>query len=301
MILDMLFKKLLIVLLLIGLFGNATIVSADTSVTVSVDRVVLLQQIQKLLLEVERLQALLAVQKSANSLSYSNYVPYDLVLFPISFESVYLVQEGKLFATQKTKTVRTVDQQMFDLFVATIGEKAVNKYLREWRVFQGELENMSAFVELVPIANGWVVGVNREGFLAEDTEVVKSFINLFLHEYAHILVYEIPDFKENYQSNFWSANDLRHLKNMSQLEGRERFVSLTKYFEANPSRFVSEYATSNPDEDMAETFVYFVSEEKPKGLTTREQKILAFYQEPTMVAIREVLRKNIAVLWYFRD
>lgn len=290
------FKKIITALLIITIFWCSTpvIVSANT-VSAESSRTVLLAQIEKLLTEVLRLQTLLNKQSLTTKLvSEGTYTPYDLVLFQIPFETIRPVKNGKLQSLKSTVPLRAVDKQLFELFVSVIGEEAAAKYVREWRVFNKPKADMSAFVELIAGTDDWVVGVNRDGFLANDELIKNSFVDLYLHEYAHILLFSQSEFEASYKEEFWTVADLRHEAKLKQSENN--FELMGQYYDQNHDRFVSEYSTLNSGEDMAETFVSFVTEPKPFGLTIREQKILAFYQESAMVAVRKTLRENLSQL-----
>lgn len=65
------------------------------------------------------------------------------------------------------------------------------------------------------------------------------------------------------------------------------------FYEKYSNRFVSEYAATNPGEDIAESFAVFVVEEVPSGNSVANQKIreLAGYNE--LMAMRERIRENI--------
>ncbi len=61
-------------------------------------------------------------------------------------------------------------------------------------------------------------------------------------------------------------------------------------------RFVSEYAATNPAEDIAEVFTVFVtSNQKPRGNTIADQKVRAFYERPEMINLREEIRQSAIV------
>jgi hypothetical protein len=61
--------------------------------------------------------------------------------------------------------------------------------------------------------------------------------------------------------------------------------------------FVTEYAAVNPEEDMAETWSAFVLKEKPPASqTVAEQKILFFYDQPELVALRAAIRHRLVAL-----
>lgn len=62
--------------------------------------------------------------------------------------------------------------------------------------------------------------------------------------------------------------------------------------------FVTDYAMTSIEEDAAETFAHFVlTNEKPKrNVDLASDKILLFYDDPKMVAIRESIRNNLKKL-----
>lgn len=278
--------------------SSPVLVSARTPLT-NQSQAVLLSQIEKLLVEVARLQTLLNKQTQTTKLvSNGTYTPYTLVLFPISFETILPVKNGKLQSLKSTVPVREVDKQLFELFVSVVGEEAVAKHVSEWRVFNKPKADMSAFVELIAGTDDWVVGVNREGFLPNDKLTRRSFTDLYLHEYAHILLFNQSEFESSYEKRFWTAADLQQETSLEQSDSKNKFALMGQYYDENPNRFVSQYATLNPDEDRAETFVSFVTEPKPLGGTVREQKILSFYQESVMMTERKTLRENLLRLGY---
>lgn len=249
----------------------------------------LLLQIKSLLTEVVRLQELLAQRQELSS-----YSPYEAVIFPLSFERIYLVEDGVLKNTSGANEVRPVDKQLFDLFTSVVGEEAVVDNLKEWRVFKNEISDLGAFVELIAGTDKWVVGVNRENFVAGDEQIIRAYANLFVHEYAHILLFNKTAFESAFQKQFWLAEDERHA---NRVQGSsDQFSVLSRYYNLNRERFVSDYATLSPQEDMAETFVAFVREDKPTGTTIRDKKINQFYTSASFVKERTRLRSNLIAL-----
>jgi len=269
--------------------GHSTSVQAQT-ISSEQNRLVLLQQIERLLTEVRRLQSILAER---TGVPYAYYTPYNSVFFPLRFESIYLVQNGQLFLTDKFKGEKPADMQLFDLFTAIVGKGAVEEHVREWRVFENKSNDLGAFVELMAGTDDWIVGVNRENFSQADTQTIKAFANLFVHEYAHIVLFDKKDMTTKFASSFWTSADTRHANLVAQASERNRFTVLRRYFDDNNTRFVSDYATLSPDEDMAETFVSFVREPKPAGATLRDRKILFYYEYKDFVDLRTELRANL--------
>ena len=295
MIENMTIRNLLVFLLLTLSFISTPLSVSANTMTYAEGKVhaALLEQIKSLLAEVVRLQELLA-QRQERTLASTSYTPYQTVIFPLSFENIYEVKEGKLKRVGGVDTPKLVDSQLFDLFTATIGGAAVKKHVQDWRVFKNENSDLGAFVELIAGTNNWVVGVNRENYVAGDVELTRAFANLFTHEYAHILLFDEVAFEASYTNLFWTAQDERHASRVAQLNNQ--FSVLNEYYNNNRSRFVSDYATLSIEEDMAETFVAFVREGKPTGNTVRDQKIKQFYTSKLFVAERTKLRANLQAL-----
>ena len=72
----------------------------------------------------------------------------------------------------------------------------------------------------------------------------------------------------------------------------EYYDMLYAFYKKHPDQFVDDYATTDPSEDMAETFAYFVYSPKPAGHAIRDQKILFFYDYPEFVLARDQILNN---------
>ncbi|MFK7805148.1 MAG: hypothetical protein AB8G95_26175, partial [Anaerolineae bacterium] len=60
-------------------------------------------------------------------------------------------------------------------------------------------------------------------------------------------------------------------------------------------RFVTEYAGTNPGEDIAESWTHFVLNDRPNGSSVADQKVQFFYQYPELVSLREKIRARLYV------
>ena len=69
--------------------------------------------------------------------------------------------------------------------------------------------------------------------------------------------------------------------------------SLDGFREKHTDIFVTDYAATSPTEDIAETFMIFVLQDKPEGNLIREQKVRFFYGFPEMVAVRDHAREYL--------
>ncbi len=282
---------LLVFFISVNLFPAEVRANYNQKTSVNAKDTYFLQVINQLLLEVLRLQNLLNEQKSVSE----DRVPYPSVLFTRPMEAKYFTQDNRLTSVSGG-VVREIDQELFRFFSDVLGKEAVAKYVAEWRVFYEEDANIDAFVESTENPNRFVVSVNRFGFDQTKNESRQSYAELFIHEYAHLLFLEQTDLVKNYTEMFWTPADINHANRLKNLHGEEAGYKLMSYYENNQDRFVSDYATFSPDEDMAETFVTLVYGDLPTGQTIRDLKILALYGNPTLRLVYNRVRENLAKL-----
>lgn len=264
----------------------APIEAATTSVTT--DRGV---QIQTLLKEIERLKTLLNTRLAAEATP----VVYKSKFFDFDFDAVYHVTPtGLVRIDDPSAGVRVNDVRLYDLFSDIVGRDQVYRYIKDFRIYTDPDAETSAFVETMSGSDKWLMGVNSADYNARDRAVRASFIDLFLHEYAHLLLLEEKDLVSDFKETFWTTNDNRHAARVK--DAPRRFDVMEQYYENNVDRFVSDYATMNHNEDMAETFVAFVMKDMPAKSTVRGQKIRFFYSSPALVTERDRIRENLRAL-----
>ena len=129
---------------------------------------------------------------------------------------------------------------------------------------------------------------------------------LFIHEFSHLLSYEgiigttepannrcheyFSDFGcppansylIDFMKEFWSEDDLNALvvfDNDSIWTNKEIL-----------NNFVTDYAATSPAEDFAESFTFFVINEKPESQKLFDKKINYFYNFDYLVELREEIR-----------
>ena len=98
-----------------------------------------------------------------------------------------------------------------------------------------------------------------------------------------------------FYSRFWApiASEWEKIDNHSNdSDPTEYYNMLYAFYQKHSDQFVDDYATTDPSEDMAETFAYFVYSPKPTGHTLKDQKILFFYDYPELIQVRDQILKN---------
>jgi len=103
-----------------------------------------------------------------------------------------------------------------------------------------------------------------------------------------------PDsYINTFYDQFWV--DIYEEWNKINLEENEDIYNqrLDAFYNKYQEQFVTDYAVTNPEEDMAETWAFFVLGPKPAGNTIAEQKILFYYQYPELVKLRAQILNNL--------
>lgn len=199
-------------------------------------------------------------------------------------------------------------------------------------VFTDGPDNGLAYVEPLPDnPEEWQYGVD-----IIDADFSSDFVHTLVHEFGHIVTLEKnqvppdtsrpsppneeetepspvelscqtfytgegcanPDsYINQYYQQFWSDIYDEFMAGDNAAESQEehdQFVA--EFYDQYQDRFVSEYAATNPGEDIAETFAHFILQEKPAGDTIAEQKILFFYEFEPLVKMRTHIRGQLARL-----
>lgn len=93
---------------------------------------------------------------------------------------------------------------------------------------------------------------------------------------------------------YWEDKYDEYLRISNITDEDEYFSELRDFYNSYPNEFVTEYAVSEPEEDIAESFTTFVLDKKPlSDLTVKNQKVLFFYEYPELVALRNSIRSEI--------
>jgi hypothetical protein len=134
----------------------------------------------------------------------------------------------------------------------------------------------------------FVLGLN-----VQELQDPQELVHTIVHELAHIVTLNTAQVDDN--ATTCSTLDLA--------EGCSVPTSYINQFNSqfwangassNGNAFVSDYASTNVAEDIAESFTAFVLQDRPTGNSIADQKINFFYNYPEMVALRSELRQNIA-------
>ncbi len=192
--------------------------------------------------------------------------------------------------------------------------KSYTNRITEFEIMTDGKDEMLAYVYSPDNKNKkWTLAIDIEdAFYKKGKLIGKDLDETIVHEFAHILSLNdkqvIPKEEKSinyitdegttksnsylnlFYKKFW-ADIFEEFKTYNEDEENEE--AIIEFYDKYENRFVSEYAATNPEEDIAESFKEFIVSEKPKGNSIAKKKILFFYDFPELVKIREEIRKSL--------
>jgi len=214
-------------------------------------------------LQVQKLKQQLIALRSAQAPAAQ--ISYKTKFYKGTYEALYQTDGGTLIP-QKGESIRQGDQLLWNTFAEIVGEDFIEDNISEFRIYNNTNSEVSAFVEEKP-DNTWILGFNREGERIADIYNDEPVVDLLLHEFGHIIFFSDTSIESDFTKKFWKSR---------QTSGD----------------FITSYAASNATEDLAETFVYFVTSEKPLMAGKEYEKVRFLYEYPSLVKLRTQLRTS---------
>jgi hypothetical protein len=212
-------------------------------------------------------------------------------------------------------------------FFAALIPASQRTYLTEFVIYtDGKDEELAAVSLSVTDPSEWVLMVD-----ISDAQNPQELTFTLIHEFGHLLtlnatqippnqaLFDNPDDLDIYEresescDNYFTyegcANSRSYLNlfvlrfwddiwdewiEIDSEEDEDRYYELLDdfYYEYE-DQFVTDYAATNPEEDIAESFSYFILDARPRGNSIAEQKIKFFYEFPELVRLREHVAINL--------
>lgn len=233
--------------------------------------------------------------------------------------ALFDVKDGKITfsnkSIQKEKDIQKLDleayQKAWEVCCKIIPKQYLDKITKFEINTDGYLDLMAYVIQEDSNGSTWRLGIDIRDALTSEGTLRKEFISTVVHELMHIIslnnqqlmplrdayygTYTIEDgtltknaYLNQFYNQFWSKiiEDYEKNKNLPEEEQGE-------FYEKYKNQFVSEYASTQPAEDIAETFSYFVMNDKPTGNDIKDEKVRFLYNFKELVEIREYIRKNL--------
>lgn len=238
-------------------------------------------------------------------------------VYSIAGSAIKLVRsDGDVSALPAVARDTAQHQQVWQRVTELIPE-SYRGNLQYFYIFSDGAEGTMAYVE--PLVDGkWALGIDALDAKNDPRELTLTII----HEYGHTLTLGVdqiedlsrlsyaeaeqrckpryftgdgcakPDsFIEKFYRSFWTGRVTKqYRRGFAQESGDTAAVPL---YEDDPSRYVTEYAASSVEEDIAESFAYFVFHDRPTGTAIKDDKLRFFEQFPSLMKLRKEMREGI--------
>lgn len=183
-------------------------------------------------------------------------------------------------------------------FVVDIIPPEERAMLGEFIIFSDGYYNVLGAVDDADTASLWTLEVD-----IIDAQNLAGLSTTLIHEFGHMLTlneeqlgegsascatYLSEDgcsYEDSYINAFYEAFWTELYDEWSTYDEED----VEEFYENYADQFVTDYAPTNPEEDIAESWLYFVFSPRPDGDTIAEQKILFFYDYPELVNIRQYI------------
>lgn len=235
--------------------------------------------------------------------------------------STYRVDADDLSLTWQTGgETQAADSATWRAVVALLPNATLKAEVTEYHVFtDGEDETLAYVSQLEDDWSKWLFAVDSVDAINKES---KSFVTTVTHEFAHILALEndqvTPGVEQAdcaqdywmeegcpiasahvlaYFEQFWKgALYSEHQQMIAGLDGEDKDDAVADFYDAHLEKFINEYSATDPIEDFAETFSYFVFVDQiGSPMQMREQKINYFYSVPSFVAVRDHIRAQTSI------
>lgn len=190
------------------------------------------------------------------------------------------------------------------------------RWMTTFEIFDGE-NDILGYVN--PTANDlsqWNFALDIRSAYPDGTtlETQGDYIHTIIHEYGHIMALNDEQLQADanscssynpgegcatqnsylheFYNRFWA--DLAD--EVAQIDEEDE-DAIYEFYEKYEDRFVTDYAATNPVEDLAEVFAVFVtSDSRPSGNLIKDKKVQFLYEYPELIDLREHMRGTVYTL-----
>lgn len=208
-------------------------------------------------------------------------------------EASYSVNTGEKIALKNGKDSAEY-RKIWDDIAALSPDALSDKYIETYEIFNSPSDDTLAFVDDEDQNGKWRVAVNLAGHKSSTEQEQKTTL---IHELGHIISLNSAQVNSNISAesckNFYldegCANSDSYINNF-----KNKFWKGVTKQDYDENKFVTDYATTNEVEDLAESFAFFVLGKKENADTEKQEKINFFYNYPDLVSIRDSMRAALA-------
>jgi hypothetical protein len=184
------------------------------------------------------------------------------------------------------------------------------KDITEFILFTDGADNIIGAVDEADTPNTWTMEMD-----IIDAQDLPTFATTLIHEFGHVLTLNDTQISDNttscadymtidgcsksssyinaFYNAFWADIYKEWASTVEFSNGEVNEDAVITFYDQYSDQFLTDYAPTGPEEDIAESWIYFIFSQKPAGDTIAEQKILFFYDYPELVNLREEIRGGL--------
>lgn len=231
------------------------------------------------------------------------------------------ISEGKIQPNGSSKDALSL--KYWQHITKILPSELLHQYIVGLRLFTDGIANdMGGISPLNNENSQWEIDIDTTDFNFENTHIihVTSYTHTVIHEFGHLLTLNpkqvemtndiFQDDNKGYLANegyaetksylgkfvnqFWKNALLLKWDKIQSVENSQKRINLLyELYLNNRDQFLTDYAAESPEEDIAESWAFFILNEKPTLNKIKHQKILFFYEFPELINYREEIRKNL--------
>lgn len=237
----------------------------------------------------------------------------DITLYNVQGTSLVKIRDyevnGSLLELQKDVAKH---QKVWELLKKIIPENYISK-ISDFMIFAGEQSGTAGYVfptsqDLSTWRMGIAIDFAYEGGFNANGELAYTLI----HEFGHILTLDNTQLDasiaendcKNYFPGEGCAEDEAYINTLQRRywadiwgefqSAQEDYDKMDAFYSKHQERFVTNYAATNPGEDIAEVFATFVTRNGGvNGNSIAEQKIKLMYDHSELIQLRDFIRGNM--------
>ncbi|MCG8569788.1 MAG: putative zinc-binding metallopeptidase [Spirochaetes bacterium] len=254
---------------------------------------------------------------------------FFILLFPLTITSarkgvgkeigVWNIKNGQL---ERTSHDISFAEKYWNSIYSILPEELLKEYVVSLRLFTDGLDNDLGGMNQMDQSNKkWQMDIDISDMNLDnqDSAHIIDYTHTMIHEFGHLLTlnssqveptediyedetkgyltYEGYALKTSYLyqfvNQFWAPPVLAEWRKIDKKRGKRKLKLLYEFYLANQDNFVTDYAAESPEEDIAESWTFFILSDKPEADKIKKQKMLFFYQFPELVQYRTEIRSRI--------
>ncbi|APD05572.1 hypothetical protein UJ101_00019 [Flavobacteriaceae bacterium UJ101] len=257
---------------------------------------------------------------------------YCIIFFITLLNATLLMAQSKTIGTWKVEKGILVKNnsndylgaQYWTIFYSIFPKDITQNYLTHFSLItDGKDGDLGGLVPIDTQNKQWKLEIDTSDMNITNysEKHIKDYIHTLVHEFGHVLtlnnkqvkptedLYQNPEkgylTSEGYASKdsylnlfvtqFWEGVLLNKWDRINGISSEQkRLKKLYQFYLKNQDTFLTDYAAEAPEEDIAESWSFFILNDRPSSLNLiKNQKINFFYQFPELIEYRTLIRKNI--------